>query len=545
MSKINQQTLITYLQEVVPMMQDSSDPEGTLLKYAHDKNLPPSVMERLGHTFNSLKINSALDMAKTASDRGQFVSTLDVPSLLEKYTDLAKDIDFDAISKKSASNWWDDIGMGETVAIKTASAGIKSGNINDLCWKEDVPVAQEEPLTKVASEVMGESKKDEESLDSNALQEYYDKFAKEAQMCMDYIQSATMEKNKIVKKFASLYGAYNASGYPEFDKLEHGCVLNYEGKDKDMFKESIDVLVEDIKNSTSYADMHIKRASEDLYKKYVIAKRPELMDDVVRYHELRIEANTAMAMYKEASEKADEANKAIFKVAAPVDTLINDLNAVRSIPLQAEQAKANWYKSRTETPEEIAARAQKAINEANIKAQQYINMLSQAEKDRAAEDAAAADKLKKEYIADLEARSRGLETAYNIARGLGSAAVNVPMGLVEGAVVPTKKMMDLAEKASISPNIKEDIIKSDIDKVKSDTILQEIMWTDPILSKLDENSIDNVLETYDSIMKVSPELAFNKGALRSILRRAVEAQGIDTASLKALGDIQKNIQYKE
>ena len=63
--------------------------------------------------------------------------------------------------------------------------------------------------------------------------------------------------------------------------------------------------------------------------------------------------------------------------------------------------------------------------------------------------------------------------------------------------------------------------------------------------QLDEQEIDSVLETYDSVIKVSPELAYNKGALRSILRNAVEAQGIDVAALKTLGDIQKNVQYAD
>ena len=343
MSKINQQTLITYLQEVVPMMQDSSDPESTLLKYAHDKNMPPSVMERLGHTFNSLKINSTLDNSKTASERGRFVPTLDVPSLLEKYTDIAKDLDFSKISNKSSSNWWDDIGDGYSVTLKTASSAVKTGNINDLCWKEDKEeVTFNEPLEKTASAITDDDSGKEE-LTPDDLVEYHNKFAKESQLFMDIIQNATREKDAIVKKFASLYSGYTASGYPEFDKLEHGCVLNYEGKDKNVFKESIDCLVDEIK-TYPYAEQHIKRASEDLYKKYVIAQRPELMDDVVRYHELRVESQAALAMYKEASENAELANNALFqKTAATVPTV--EVPDKASLDASARRKGYNDYKS--------------------------------------------------------------------------------------------------------------------------------------------------------------------------------------------------------
>ena len=122
--------------------------------------------------------------------------------------------------------------------------------------------------------------------------------------------------------------------------------------------------------------------------------------------------------------------------------------------------------------------------------------------------------------------------------------INIPKSVLQGASSTADALRKAVTDAPEAVSNKNLEILSDINRVKADTILQEIMWTDPILSKLDEDSIDNVLETYDSIVKVSPEVAMNKGALRSILRRAVESQGIDMSAIKTLGDIQKNVQFK-
>ena len=54
---IDQNTIISMLNEVIPQMQKSENPEETLLKFAADKNLPPSVLERMTHMFNALKTN--------------------------------------------------------------------------------------------------------------------------------------------------------------------------------------------------------------------------------------------------------------------------------------------------------------------------------------------------------------------------------------------------------------------------------------------------------------------------------------------------------
>jgi hypothetical protein len=558
MSKINQQTIISYLQEVVPMMQDSTDPESTLLKYAHDKNMPPSVMERMGHMFNSLKINSSLDHAKTAAERGNFVSTLDVPALLEKYTDISKDIDFDKVSKnQSDNNWWDSLGDGESIAIKTASTQIKQGNIEDLCWKPDIEEGKES-LAKYAAYFESQQSENHqeatpESITPEVLLEYKDKASTEAQRLLDLAQKFASERQKIVKKFASYYGSYNAKDYPAFDMIEHGCILNYAKEDIDAFKDSINSLADEIIHSTPYGNMHVKRASEALYKKYVIAKKPDLMEDVVNYHNLRSEEHIAMTMYKKAHQLEDTVVAALFKTSSvvhpDVQRVLDEKKALEERYVRIGQdmldamdnydgnPETNEAYKRLKTESSIVNNILKRID--NL----YSDQWKEDEKEEAKLKAEEEQKAKKELEKTINSAhltgsliNMGGKALSAGAQGLSNAAV----GAFTGALMPTKTIIEHASKDTDPVYDKNKDILPELNRLKADTILQEIMWTDPVLSKLDENAIDSVLETYDSAVRLSPELAYNKGLLRNILRRAAEAQGIDPAAAKTISDIHKN-----
>ena len=82
---IDQNTIISMLNEVIPQMQKSENPEETLLKFAADKNLPPSVLERMTHMFNALKTNCYMDHADTMEKRGSQFSLIDAPTHLSPF----------------------------------------------------------------------------------------------------------------------------------------------------------------------------------------------------------------------------------------------------------------------------------------------------------------------------------------------------------------------------------------------------------------------------------------------------------------------------
>ena len=122
----DQQTMINAFREVMPMIRESGDPEGTLLKYASAQNYPPAVLEKLAQVYNTAKTIHTMEKAASPEDRGRTFPIIDTSSLLAKYVTWET-------PKSAAPVWSDDAAgwLGHAAHSKAASAGIQV--------EEDVP----------------------------------------------------------------------------------------------------------------------------------------------------------------------------------------------------------------------------------------------------------------------------------------------------------------------------------------------------------------------------------------------------------------------
>ena len=77
----------------------------------------------------------------------------------------------------------------------------------------------------------------------------------------------------------------------------------------------------------------------------------------------------------------------------------------------------------------------------------------------------------------------------------------------------------------------------DIGDIKRSLHLRRMIATDPILKEADPRE---VLEIYNSVAQVNPEIATNMPALRLVLREAVSYDGLTLDSQKQLSDIRKS-----
>jgi hypothetical protein len=78
------QQLITWLiDEIAPEIRKNRDPEGTILKFANEKNLAPALVQSLGQLFNTAK---TLAFMEKSANRGASFPLLDVDKMVEKYT---------------------------------------------------------------------------------------------------------------------------------------------------------------------------------------------------------------------------------------------------------------------------------------------------------------------------------------------------------------------------------------------------------------------------------------------------------------------------
>lgn len=79
---MTQQKIIDTLDELMPKIASTKDPEGVLLKFAKENNLYTSQVEKLGHAFNQCK--TLVGLQKQAN-RGDSFTLLDVPAMVKKY----------------------------------------------------------------------------------------------------------------------------------------------------------------------------------------------------------------------------------------------------------------------------------------------------------------------------------------------------------------------------------------------------------------------------------------------------------------------------
>lgn len=79
---MTQQKIIDTLDELMPKIASTKDPEGVLLKFAKEHNLYTAQVEKLGHAFNQCK--TLVGLQKQAN-RGDSFVLLDVPSMVKKY----------------------------------------------------------------------------------------------------------------------------------------------------------------------------------------------------------------------------------------------------------------------------------------------------------------------------------------------------------------------------------------------------------------------------------------------------------------------------
>ena len=198
---IDQNTIITMLNDVVPQMQKSKDPEQTLLKYAQDQNLPPAVLERMCHAFNQLKTNCYMDKADSMEKRGSQFSLINAPELIEKYTKFAGENigkDFNGLITNASSFW--DIQPNTKTAIKMASEESKAESLYNLFLdKQDLDKA-ETLFLKAAKEL---EEKPREAKAENFVDTYMD-LKQTNENLQEYIQHCYNKRASIIESVKDL-----------------------------------------------------------------------------------------------------------------------------------------------------------------------------------------------------------------------------------------------------------------------------------------------------------------------------------------------------
>ena len=110
-----QKQVISWLEEIIPDIKRTRDPEDVMLKYAREKNLAPAQLEKLAQVYNSAK---TINFLEKSANRGDNFHVVDASELLSRYVQPAAE-------KKASTNLWtqpDSAGLRSfpTATVKSA-----------------------------------------------------------------------------------------------------------------------------------------------------------------------------------------------------------------------------------------------------------------------------------------------------------------------------------------------------------------------------------------------------------------------------------------
>lgn len=553
---IDQNTIISMLNEVIPQMQKSENPEETLLKFAADKNLPPSVLERMTHMFNALKTNCYMDHADTMEKRGSQFSLIDAPTLVEKYTAFTKDTN--NITKNNIDDiisLWDIQSPKTSMSFKIANTSLEESKLSELFENESgdeeynsyIESLFNEELNKVAKENINALREDKkESL--------FDKYYNHKQTLENLNEYITTEQHKqasIVKDIRDML-RNDETLLEKFANFESDAILLDES-----VKEVMPKLIASLGyDGNNFYKENIKRASDQI-KKYLIKDIHPITQKIIDYSncEKCIKVAASPFIYTGAGEEHTEPSpetkaKAEAAVSEALDMLgmgDNDDEEVVVLPNWDEEAKKEQEeKEQTRINNAVESALKKGIKnpfEGDLDSQTI------EESESSATETAPKTKSKSKSTKKDDAKSnvpsgssKGTDLAKIIGSGFGDLNNSLNNALKDMGAI-NKNIWDIANKSSQKVHSKKiDSIKSFYDKT-SDLLFQKMMLTDPILSKISDPSIiDDIKDAYKTYKMQYPEIAFQPALLKSVLRGAAQVGGgEDISTFKDLVSARKGL----
>lgn len=452
-------------------------------------------MEKLGHVYNTAKTVTYLD--KCASEdkgRGESFDVLDIPKLLETYTEKkAGDHDYvsDDFSSKSSGRFTD----------------LFDGKItfNDL---ENLDAPEDYAEIKLASE---------RRLD---WQQTSVKFAN-----VEQAEQLVFDSKEDNRKLASEISNFIRDSYNEkdFESLEQDATYYF----GDCVKSACNY-VSDYMSGIGYS---VKRASDSGGSRLIL-DTSFLLKFATIQHNLNNQENASSYIEDTQPKK---------KQASSVDYALEELGNrhgidTRELDLLTETGMSPEKAFTTAVKHKQQQDSEKAKLDEKQDAQDIDFVYSSPTQD-------TDDSNITEWV------GKGKDITKNTVKGLA--------GEVGGALQSSKRMLgldkslpeqlssasgtatSLLEALSPGRDTGQEMIDKELDEVKYQTVLQDLIITDPILSEEDE---DKVADLYNTIKSVAPEMSKDKNVVRVVLRSAVQYDGIAAPDLAQLVEAERSIQ---
>lgn len=599
---LDRNSVIESVKQLIPAMQQSSDPEGELLRFASERKMAPEMLGAIAKAINTLKTQSVYATAKEASERGRSFSTIDTEALLDKYAkqSMPNIVNMSDIAKDN-----DDYFTVEVQDIKKVAAdhsnNIQEGNISELFESEfqHIPSDAVKAFTDQA-EIFFDAEVANKFANNKEGQSYTE------QDYLDLAEELNFNLSGIEHKFAKFFNPSNTKRDKEFYEIVQDTKDLYNIYSEDFDKAAVKlasvlhtvyglgeyVLQNDdetkpvwgvrFKRASHLAPDHNYDISDDLYDYYTNCLNLEVVNEAISRDFYKSAATTDPGPGPKSKPKPktlyekwlndngyidiDQDTGQIY-LAIP-DTGDPDWEEfVRTVPYDVLEELSKSAVVPDGYVSEILDAKEKILNQetndgdndsAGKDAEYTPNFILNGKPIKSYDDSKEKkDAFKIKYPAVFKPNDLvKAKTSIPQDTTRGSAKVNwsnlFPTGSSGGSNVPP---IDLAEAATVAKDIgmapykflyqslknskpvvnkTEGALVDEINKVKSEEFFNDLMTTDPVLSKLNHHQRRELADIYQAAKDYYPDLVRNKTVLKTFLRQGVETGGMDLNTVSIL-----------
>lgn len=558
---LDRNSVIESVKQLIPAMQQSSDPEGELLRFASERKMAPEMLGAIAKAINTLKTQSVYATAKEASERGRSFSTIDTEALLDKY---AKQSMPNIVSMSDIVKDNDDYFTVEVQDIKKVAADhsddIHEGNISELFESEfqHIPSDADKAFIDKA-EIFFDEEVANKFANNKEEQSYTE------QDYLDLAEELNFNLSGIEHKFAKFFNPANTKRDKEFYEIVQDTKDLYNIYSEDFDKAAVKlanvlhtvyglgeyVLQSDdktkqvwgvrFKRASHLAPDHNYDISDALYDYYTNCLNLEVVNEAI-----------SRDFYKSAATTTPGPGSKPRPKPAPETSYEKWLFDNRYVRVDEQTGQIILAVPKPGTPdwEEFSQNIPDSILEELDKAYPQYNILADVVKTKAEiKDRQAADK-GKENKENKEPKSEPKsEPKANTKDFLTRPSPNVPSKTEpidfnkafevgkDIALAPYKFIYKSLKESKPTVNKTESKLLDEINNVKSEEFFNDLMITDPVLSKLNHKQRRELADVYQAAKDYYPDLVRNKSVLKTFLRQGVEAGGIDINTAQTLNKL--------
>jgi hypothetical protein len=479
------------LEEIVPQIRNTQDPEGTIVKFAADNNLTPAQVEKVCQSVNILK---TLNFMEKSANRGGTFSIVNPENVLSGYM-KPKEIIRDAPLEKAASAEVDPEDVNSWIDAPATEAYDRIPNL----FEEAYGVSDDYSV-KLASQI-------------DSLHKEANEFWKKHFDNRDDAQTIGQIKDDYESKARDIFEklADHIRSHPDitFANVEEDAMRLFDGS----VKEACDM-------ASSYLEQcHV--VHERVPEKVLEIKK--LANDRTGLASLMQEAQDAIDMVSNTVAFAKTA-----KAAEADEPEILDQYGRPASKKKPKKSKGDAAKEkRVKDTAQFLGLSEKKVE--SMSPEQIINKLSPHAGDPASSaylpSQTHSEEDRKTFTSKSDVESFIQNATKNPLKNIGSSK-NLLLEAIGADDTSAKKFKQKA--------------KSTKDKALQDARLeaglQKLMISDPIISEADP---DLIKEIYQTLVEHAPDLAQDIGMLRFALREAIQYEGVPPQTLKDLIDMQK------